>query len=382
MQLEVNGKLTAVILSAYDLPQVNEGSSNSLLQPSYVSMEILGTEVRTGPPSARHRDRNSFKFVSDKNGSPKRKHTNSNEISISAPLEVLYSEIARFKVIFGDESGKSTNKRALIADVDLSQILHVNEKKWVILHLKEEGRKEMSQCETATADEEVHGPTLRLMLLMTGPYRPEVSAMISFSKMWFNGIDSVASKSSDTLKSVGEAIPDRIPSGKFLLIPTVPLAAISVVSLPLLAGLMTIGLPFFLPILALIIITLVTFGMIGTGIYFSSKSGRGSATNVLSPLVNTFVGTNVGQQFLHQTGPRPSPVDLATIILPNDMIGQLAVSLIIDLIGSSSYLLPGVGEAFDITWAPIQTIILMSMFDATMPSLKYISFIEEVSRRK
>jgi hypothetical protein len=54
------------------------------------------------------------------------------------------------------------------------------------------------------------------------------------------------------------------------------------------------------------------------------------------------------------------------------------VSLLIDFIGSSSYLLPGVGEAFDITWAPIQTILLMAMYDKAMPSLKYISFIEEI----
>ena len=41
-------------------------------------------------------------------------------------------------------------------------------------------------------------------------------------------------------------------------------------------------------------------------------------------------------------------------------------------------MLPGVGEAFDVAWAPIQTILLMAMYDKTMPSLKYISFIEEI----
>jgi hypothetical protein len=51
---------------------------------------------------------------------------------------------------------------------------------------------------------------------------------------------------------------------------------------------------------------------------------------------------------------------------------------VIDFIGSSSYLLPGVGEGFDVAWAPIQTILLMAMYDETMPSLKYISFMEEI----
>ncbi len=51
------GRLTATILSVYDLP------SNA--QPSHVSMTLLGEEVHSGPPSAKHRERNSFKFVSN-----------------------------------------------------------------------------------------------------------------------------------------------------------------------------------------------------------------------------------------------------------------------------------------------------------------------------
>jgi len=60
------GQLTATILSAYDLPSPDSGA---VLQPTFVSMTLLGKEVRTGPPSARHRDRNSFKFVSEKDSS-------------------------------------------------------------------------------------------------------------------------------------------------------------------------------------------------------------------------------------------------------------------------------------------------------------------------
>ena len=60
------------------------------------------------------------------------------------------------------------------------------------------------------------------------------------------------------------------------------------------------------------------------------------------------------------------------------MVGKLIVSLVIDFIGSSSYLLPLVGEAFDLAWAPIQTIFIMALYDESMPSLKYISFMEEI----
>jgi hypothetical protein len=60
------------------------------------------------------------------------------------------------------------------------------------------------------------------------------------------------------------------------------------------------------------------------------------------------------------------------------MIGRLVVSLIIDFIGSSSYLVPVVGESFDLAWAPIQTILIMARYDECMPSLKYVSFLEEI----
>ena len=60
------------------------------------------------------------------------------------------------------------------------------------------------------------------------------------------------------------------------------------------------------------------------------------------------------------------------------MLGKLVVSLLIDLIGSSSYLLPFVGEGFDIAWAPMQTIFIMASYEESMPSLKYVSFLEEI----
>ena len=64
-------------------------------------------------------------------------------------------------------------------------------------------------------------------------------------------------------------------------------------------------------------------------------------------------------------------------ILPKEMWSKLVVSLLIDLIGSSSYLLPVVGEGLDVAWAPMQTILIMAMYDPTTPNLKYVSFVEE-----
>eukprot|EP00977_Amphora_coffeiformis_P028019 scaffold34682_cov243-Amphora_coffeaeformis.AAC.16 len=46
--------------------------------------------------------------------------------------------------------------------------------------------------------------------------------------------------------------------------------------------------------------------------------------------------------------------------------------------GSASYLLPVVGEGFDIAWAPLQTMFIMAMYDDIAPNLKYVSFVEEI----
>ena len=100
---------------------------------------------------------------------------------------------------------------------------------------------------------------------------------------------------------------------------------------------------------------------------------------LLGPAAATILSTPTGQQVVYQTGPRPTPVKLCRILLPQESLwGKLIVSLWIDLIGSSSYLLPVVGEGFDIIWAPLQTILIMALYDEVTPNLKYVSFIEEI----
>ena len=47
-------------------------------------------------------------------------------------------------------------------------------------------------------------------------------------------------------------------------------------------------------------------------------------------------------------------------------------------LGSASYLIPVVGEVLDIAWAPLQTILIMAMYDSVSPNLKYVSFVEEI----
>ncbi len=217
-----------------------------------------------------------------------------------------------------------------------------------------------------------------MKLCLTGPYRTEIGAILSLAQSWFSIMDSVSDATSSTVSSITQSLPLKFPPAKILLLPTVPLAAASVALLPIVLGVLVLGLPFFVPVLVILLSVGISTLLLGSGLYFSTTKGRESASIVLGPIYSTFVSTKSGQQLLYQTGPRPSPAALLRTIMPTDMVGKLIISLLIDFIGSSSYLLPVVGEGFDLFWAPIQTIFIMAMYDESMPSMKYISFVEEI----
>jgi hypothetical protein len=179
---------------------------------------------------------------------------------------------------------------------------------------------------------------------------------------------------------IQDNILSKLPSmdPKYFLIPAAPVAAILVVSAPVLIGVMTVTLPVALPVLVVlgVVLALLT-GLVGF-VYSSTRQGRSQIGGALSPVSHTFLSTAAGQTLVYDTGPRPTPVKVARNLLPEQIWGRLIVSLFIDLIGSSSYLLPGVGECIDVAWAPIQTVLIMAMYDDTSPNLKYVSFIEEI----
>jgi hypothetical protein len=70
----------------------------------------------------------------------------------------------------------------------------------------------------------------------------------------------------------------------------------------------------------------------------------------------------------------PTPVSIARLLLPGPerIWGRLIVSIIIDIIGVISHV------GLDWIWAPIQTILIMALYEATIPSAKYVSFVEEI----
>lgn len=206
-------------------------------------------------------------------------------------------------------------------------------------------------------------------------YRTEIAGLVGLGQAWFGLVD----KMEDGSKSALRKVPTLPPSyNKFLLIPLVPVVAAIVVASPVLAGVAMVGLPFVLPVV-LVLVFLMAGALVSGGVLYSStRTGRSQVGGSIAPLMDQLLGSRAGQALVYDTGPRPTPVSVCRQILPDGMWSKLFLSLLIDLIGSSSYLLPVVGEGLDVAWAPMQTILIMSMYDSTSPNLKYVSFIEEV----
>ncbi len=60
---------------------------------------------------------------------------------------------------------------------------------------------------------------------------------------------------------------------------------------------------------------------------------------------------------------------------------RLLICLLMDGVGMLSYILPGIGEAMDIVWAPVATYIMYKMFGDRLEGKigSFLTLIEELS---
>ncbi|KAL7479354.1 hypothetical protein ACHAW6_005088 [Cyclotella cf. meneghiniana] len=375
-----NGRLVATILSAYDLPYAATDVPTSVTL-SYTDRGRHSTNiVSTGPPAAKHRDHaNSFKF-----GSPSSDANSAlpNQLVVSAPLPTLFESELTFTLTHDDPSKNLTSR------CKVNKTLRVNETQWLILNLDNDTNtaaaathSALRSSPSAISNSTVDKPTLRLKLRLEGPYRPEIAALIHLFDGWFHVVDVLTDTTGGATKGIIDGIvhvPNKLPALKLLLLPGVPLTAMGVVAAPVLVGLLIVGMPVFLPFFLLLFSTTVIVGALGSGLYFSTRDGRTRIQHVAEPTYQTFLMTTTGQRIIYDVGPRPSPQALAHAVLPEGMIGKLIVSLTIDFIGSASYLLPIVGEGFDVVWAPISMVLIGAMYDVSSPALKYFALMEEL----
>lgn len=364
-----NGRLIATILSAYDLP---DGTVPASVTLSYTDGST-GNVVSTGPPAAKHKDHaNSYKF-----GNVASPSSSANQLVLDAPLPTLFESELTFTLTYADATKNLSSK------CTVKKTLRVNETQWLILNLDaaHPSAPLRSSPSAISNSDNTNTPTLRLKLRLEGPYRPEIAALIHLFDGWFNVVDVVTDTTGGVSKNLIGGIPDvpnKVPALKLLLLPGVPLTAVGVVAAPIVIGLLIVGMPVFLPIFLALFGTTAILAALGSGLYFSTRDGRTRIQHVAEPSYQTFLMTTTGQRIVYNVGPRPSPQALAHAVLPEGMIGKLIVSLTVDFIGSMSYLLPVVGEGFDVAWAPISMILVGAMYDESSPHLKYVALMEEL----
>ncbi|CAM9297333.1 unnamed protein product, partial [Phaeothamnion confervicola] len=133
--------------------------------------------------------------------------------------------------------------------------------------------------------------------------------------------------------------------------------------------------PVALPLLVVLLAVLATLGAV---VAASSSAGRAKVGELLRPVVSRLSDTGPGQELLYETGPLPDVGRVAGLFVPEDKWHKLAASLAIDIIGSSSYLLPVIGEAGDLGWAPLQALLIAGMYSKSSPYAAYVGFTEEL----
>ena len=171
--LEKRGFLEATVLSAYDLPFADD-------VPKGVTLSACGLTVQSGPPLARHKDRNSFRFSTDSNGksSPTRGSNGSEVTKLVAPLGDLYQSTLKIRLVYSDP------QKYLEAELPLRQ-LQIHEKKWLIITLSPPESSETpagtasgetaiqpaspSRKSSVTEEDMSPRPTIRIVFKLSGP---------------------------------------------------------------------------------------------------------------------------------------------------------------------------------------------------------------------
>ena len=104
------GSLKVEVLSVYDLPYANP--------PSCVTLTTMATTLKTGPPLARHKNSNSFRFSSPNGSSTSTptsespssaRNSNQSVVELAAPLRDLYNAQATIRVVYANKEPLETS---------------------------------------------------------------------------------------------------------------------------------------------------------------------------------------------------------------------------------------------------------------------------------
>lgn len=309
-------------------------------------------------------------------------------VVIAAPLSHLYHSQLHLQVEFANSA---TYRGSLSVDE-----LCIGTTATVSVNLQRTNALVVHGNNSNAAPRPSHTIALQLQCTLAGPCRSEVTKAHQALEAWLTVVDKVE----DVVKDVWSKISPQIPNAAkkkealLLVIPAIfsimiPVVLTCLVISPVVIGFCLLFFPIMIPLvvgicLCVLATVAVTFAAI-TGVYMSSRYGRKQlqqwwqSQSTLQEYWTVLRGPRFGlQTFLYATGPRPTPVTLTRTQMPKEKWRRLGVSLTIDGVGSFSYLLPFVGEAFDVVWAPAQTVLIMALYQHVSPNMSYVSFAEEM----
>lgn len=308
----------------------------------------------------RHKARNSFKFSSEAQ-------------TLAGPLKDFYSKELLVKILYDN---KTQEQQQWTARYAVSQLV-IHEPTWLVLTLENSkdsaaaANNTFEEGEDTTANNSLQTPpSVRLQVTLDGPYRPEVRVTLSALQTWSALVDEVEAKCVSKVNTVSSSVRSATLSTMeqhkaAVILAATPFVAGALVLLPVVLGVGTLILPVVaLPVILLVLVFGGLLAAVSLFLWSSTTHGRSTLQKTIGPAVQPVLKSSLGQQFVYETGPRPSPTMLTReLFVPNSPWMQLLVCLTIDGIGSGSYLLPFLGELTDLVWAPVQTVYLLALYD-------------------
>jgi hypothetical protein len=210
---------------------------------------------------------------------------------------------------------------------------------------------------------------VRIGFNLSGELRPGIRTLLHMLGVYANVVDQGLEHVADAGHKAKPFVTSKIAAAA-----AVPLGGAILASLPLILIASPILFPFFLIAGAGIAVLTV----IVTILALSSKQGRLRIAPLIQPMIDKLRSDAVGQQLLYATGPRPHIYAIIKLLAPQEMWTKLAVSLIVDFVGCTSYALPILGEVGDVFWAPLSAVLISAMYSESSPYAAYIGFIEEI----
>ena len=328
--------------------------------------------------------------------------SDSSSLTIAAPLSQLYRSQMHLQV---ECPGNSTNA-ATTTEVKYRGSYAVDElpiQQGTIIMVALQPQNSLVVNNGAPSEPQA-ARYLRLRVHLQGPLRTEIQTAHQALHSWLLLVDRVESVVTTSWKTlVAPHIPPAVKEHQTKIMIGLPAACLALV-VPLITIVGVIVSPvaifitvLFFPIMIPLVIAVCLFvvacilgtTVLASGLYASSRRGRRqlqewwqSQQKQQTQLYQYWTilrGPRFGlQTFYYNTGPRPTPVTLTRTQLPKEKWRRLGVSLTIDGVGSFSYLLPFIGEVFDVFWAPTQTVLIMALYQHVSPNMSYVSFAEEM----